>query len=70
MKAFYFCPVNVAHVSWARLVDFCVFLFSAFFYLVEGRRRELQLHWDAKFVVVRINVYVHSGSFQHLTQST
>lgn len=36
MKAFYFCLVNVAHVSWARLVDFCVFLFSAAFILGNG----------------------------------
>lgn len=38
MKAFYFCLVNVAQVSWARLVDFCVFLFSAAF--IVGKRGE------------------------------
>lgn len=36
MKAFYFCLVNVAHVSWARLVGFCVFLFGAAFILGKG----------------------------------
>lgn len=38
MKAFYFCPVNVAHVSWARLVGFCVFLFGAAFIVGKGER--------------------------------
>lgn len=54
MKAFYFCLVNVAHVSWARLVDFCVFLFSAAFILGKGEEgnsdftKTLNLEWLEK----------------------
>lgn len=54
MKAFYFCLANVAHVSWARLADFCVFLFSAAFILgkLEGGNSDftemLNLEWLEK----------------------